>query len=165
MLDELREKLEKAIPKEFQDLIWFVVFILVFGLMQAPLHEWIHLSTLQFFGGDGYVYSTPISAYTIFTKEPTIFLPYSYFFIVFSGGFLLAIFYFVVFYLFPPKDIPFESATLPHIFSQLFYGVFEALWFCFGVPYTWCIYALYTGTLIGGAIGIFRLIKSWGLLD
>jgi len=58
----------------FKDLTWgffeFGLTFLIFSWFETAIHEWIHLTVTQYFGGDGYIISTFFGAGVVFTTLP-----------------------------------------------------------------------------------------------
>ena len=106
----------------FLSLAEYVVCFMLYTWFTVPLHEWIHLEVLKWLGGDGYIIKTWYGGAVIFTKppsNPTI--------VALAGGLGVAILYALIFYWdYYDGDWEEAGAVLPQLFSQLFYGVFEA---------------------------------------
>lgn len=149
-----------------RDLIWgFFEFTATFFMLSAfknAIHEWCHLSVLQYFGGDGYIVKSFWGVGVHFTKMPTNVTA-----VAFAGGLGTAAFFALLMYMDWDDDPETAAAFPPLIFSQLFYGIIEGLWI-FGNPALFNEYAGMASSLgsgIGFAITLYLLIKWLIRLD
>jgi hypothetical protein len=126
----------------------YIICLLLYTFFTAPLHEWLHLTTLRRLGGDGYIIQTWWGAETVFTKTPT-----NPTLVALAGGIGVAILYALIFYWdYYDGDLEEASAVLPLIGSQLAYGIFEAL-FVYTMPLGQYIYWATIISNIGWATG------------
>jgi len=101
----------------------YVTCFIIYLFVRLPVHEWIHLTVLRLFGGDGYIVPTFWGAQTVFTRMPTHVT-----IVAFAGGLGLgAIFFALAYWDWHDEDIEECAALLPHALSESFYGVFEGL--------------------------------------
>ena len=144
-----------------RDLLWgffeFAVTFFAFNYFRHAIHEWCHLSVLQYFGGQGYIVKSWLGIGVKFTQMPTNVTA-----VAFAGGIGTALFFALLMYKNWDDDPEVAAAFPPLILSQLFYGIVEGLWI-FGNPDLFNEYASMASNL-GSAVGIIvtmYLLLKW----
>jgi hypothetical protein len=140
-------------------IIEYAVCFFLYTWFTTPIHEWCHLTLLKWYGGDGYIIKTWYGAGVVFTKPPT-----NPTIVALAGGIGVAILYALIFYWdYYDGDWEEAGAVLPPLFSQLFYGIFEAL-YVYTMPFQeylkWGGILTTAGWTIGFILGLTMLFKK-----
>lgn len=142
-----------------RDLIWgffeFAITFFAFAYFRHAIHEWCHLTVLQYFGGDGYIVNNIWGVGVHFTKMPTNVTA-----VAFAGGLGIALFYLFLMYMDWDDDPEQAAAFPPLILSQLFYGIVEGMWI-FGNP---DLYNQYASIAHGLGFGVGVLVSAYLLI-
>jgi len=135
-------------------LIKYIIHLFMFMLITAGMHEFFHLTLLKLLGGEGYIGLSFWGAYIIPERMP----PRGAWIALLGGGFLTALTLTILGLWFEnePEE---KAAVLPHILTQITYGICEALiWPILPISKFILITNIITFTLfiLGSIIGIAR---------
>lgn len=138
----------------------FLVLLFAFNYFTTGIHEWIHLSVLKYFGGNGYIVRTWLGGgATVFTKNSS-----NPFIVALSGGVFVGLLFLAIALLdWSTFDSEGFAGVLPIALSQISYGVFEAF-FMYSMPrgeyMAWAGLANAIGLFIGLPISLWVLAVS-----
>ena len=130
----------------------FVFTFLIFSFFTIAIHEWLHLSVTQYFGGDGYIIKTWYGAGVVWTIRPEY--PQL---VAFAGGIGVAIFYSFLAFMDWHDDIEQAAALLPIIGAQLAYGIVEGF-FILDMPASTFRHYAYQALTVGWIVGFLAAL-------
>jgi len=136
----------------------YIAHLLMFTLLSVGMHEFYHLAVLKLLGGEGYIRLTLWGGYV----TPELAPAWGMWIVLLSGGSLTAL-TLAILGLWFEDEVEERAAVLPHITTQLGYGVCEALLWP-RLPRRHFIILMniiaFSCFLLGGIIGILNLLRG-----